>query len=185
MLEQIRNCRNCELCKNQKPLLDFCYNCDVMWVGLSAKKVENIEEAVPLDEKTQSGKVIAEIEHMLSNVKYYKTNVVKCAPLDKNGKLRYPNRTEMDVCMDNLDSEIVNLQPKVVFLLGEKAKNAVERKYNLRFTKGGELFQYEGVIYEKTHFFAIEHPSYVSIYKRKKMNEYKKAVVESIESVLR
>ena len=26
----------------------------------------------------------------------YKTNLVKCPPIDKNGKLRYPNRTEID-----------------------------------------------------------------------------------------
>ena len=38
MIEQIRRCQKCGLCFNQKPLLDTEKECQVFWVGLSAKK---------------------------------------------------------------------------------------------------------------------------------------------------
>ena len=75
MLKEIANCRKCPLCLNQFPLIDKKEECDVMWVGLSAKKVENLEINYPLQEDTNSGKIIKEVEETLSNVKYYKTNL--------------------------------------------------------------------------------------------------------------
>ena len=57
-LEKIENCNKCNLCKNQKPLLDNKTDCDVMWVGLSAKKVSNVIESIPLSNDTNSGKFI-------------------------------------------------------------------------------------------------------------------------------
>ena len=184
IVEQIRKCKKCDLCKNQAPLVEKCKNCDVMWVGLSAKQVGNYKDAVPLDKSTNTGKVIAEIESRNENVQYYRTNVVKCAPLDNEGKLRYPTREELSICMNNLQSEISNLKPKVVFLLGGLAQEAVERKYKVKFKKKKDLFEYEPVVLENTCFFAIEHPSYMTIYKRKHIEDYKKAVVRTIESVI-
>ena len=32
--------------------------CDVMWVGLSAKKVQNINNSIPLENNTNSGKIL-------------------------------------------------------------------------------------------------------------------------------
>lgn len=45
-LEKIENFNKCNLCKNQKPLLDNKTDCDVMWVGLSVKKVSNVIESI-------------------------------------------------------------------------------------------------------------------------------------------
>ena len=174
----------CNLCKNQPPLLEKCKNCDVMWVGLSAKQIDNDTDAVPLDKSTNTGKVIADIEKENENVQYYRTNVVKCAPLDEKGKLRYPTKDELSVCMNNLQSEISNLKPKVVYLLGGLAKEAIERKYKVKFKKKNKMFEYEPVLLENTTIFAIEHPSYMTIYKRKYIEDYKKAVVRTIESVV-
>ena len=42
IIEEICNCQNCNLYKNQLPLTDQLHKSNVMWVGLSAKKVENI-----------------------------------------------------------------------------------------------------------------------------------------------
>lgn len=184
IFDKIKKCESCGLCENQKPLLDSCRKCDVMWVGLSAKMVENVEEASPLDSNTQTGKVISEIEDMVDTLHYYKTNVVKCAPLNDLGKLRYPNRAEIDLCIGNLKQEIDCLNPKIVFLLGGDARSAVERKYKIRFEKKRELFQYKGVSVGSVTFYAVEHPSYVSIYKRKRIDEYKQAIAAAIEEVM-
>ena len=62
MLKNLANCRNCQLYSNQLPLIDKKEECDVMWVGLSAKKVENLKIDYPLGEDTNSGKIIKEVE---------------------------------------------------------------------------------------------------------------------------
>ena len=63
---------------------------DILWVGISAKIGEK-----PLSEATNTGKLVKQIEAACGKPGY-KTNLVKCPPIDKNGKLRYPNRTEID-----------------------------------------------------------------------------------------
>lgn len=37
-MNEIKNCKQCNLCKNQKPLIEKNKKSDIMWVGLSAKK---------------------------------------------------------------------------------------------------------------------------------------------------
>ena len=83
MLKKISKCKKCKLYFNQKPLLDIEKKSEIMWVGLSAKKVASNVEG-PLSTKTSSGKILREIETGLKNkFKTYKTNLVKCLPLDK------------------------------------------------------------------------------------------------------
>ena len=41
-----------------------------MWVGLSAKKVEDVNKTIPLCNDTNSGKIIEEIENKLKNIKW-------------------------------------------------------------------------------------------------------------------
>lgn len=88
-LEKVENCNKCGLCQNQRTLLDKEDRCDVMWVGLSAKRVDDLNNSIPLSNDTNSGKIIELIEHELPDLKFYKTNLVKCLPLDENNKLRY------------------------------------------------------------------------------------------------
>ena len=106
MFEELGRCNSCMLCRNQKPLLDKSGVCDIMWVGLSAKKVENVDTTIPLCNDTNSGKVIELIEESLDGFKFYKTNLVKCLPLDEKNQLRYPTIDEMDSCIKNLLIEI-------------------------------------------------------------------------------
>ena len=53
MIEQIRRCQKCGLCFNQKPLLDVEKECQVFWVGLSAKKKKSNKE-IPLSPETNT-----------------------------------------------------------------------------------------------------------------------------------
>ena len=171
MLKDLADCRKCQLCSNQLPLIDKKEECDVMWVGLSAKKVENLEIDYPLGEDTNSGKIIKEVEDKLPNVKYYKTNLVKCLPLDENGKIRYPNNEEMNACINNLIKEIEILNPKVVFLLGNNVSNFVKKhikKHDIKLN---------------VYFKSIEHPSYIYTYKRKNKHDYINKLINEINSV--
>ncbi len=164
----ISHCTLCSLCQNQPPLLDNAKTCDVMWVGLSAKKVLDVNKNTPLEADTPTGKIIKEIEESLPNVKFYKTNLVKCLPLNEKGKLRYPTKEECLTCLDNLLKEIKELQPKVIVLLGKKVSSYV--------LKGKEQID--------ASFIHALHPSYIYVYKRNSILEYEKKLKQEIEKYL-
>ena len=172
MLTEIENCRKCHLCLNQLPLIDKNEKCDVMWVGLSAKRVEDLEKDYPLGEDTNSGKIIKEVEEKHPNVKYYKTNLVKCLPLNDNDKIRYPNNEEMSACINNLIKEIEFLKPKIIFLLGNNVSNFVEKyikNHNIKLD---------------AHLKKIQHHSYIYTYKRKNKQDYINSIINDIKIVI-
>lgn len=115
MKEKISKCNNCNLCLNQPPLLDNLCKSDIIWVGLSAKRIDNLNKSVPLDNDTNTGRIIQQIEKEMPSFTFYKTNLVKCLPLDENQKLRYPNEDEMNKCINNLLCEIEIVKPKKYF----------------------------------------------------------------------
>lgn len=116
------NCKCCDISERySNPYTKISNTYDILWVGISAKIGEK-----PLSETTNTGKLVKQIEAACGKPGY-KTNLVKCPPVDKNGKLRYPNRTEIDCCFKNLLAEIAEVKPKVVVLLGEKVCSAVEK----------------------------------------------------------
>ena len=113
-------------------------------------------------------KIIKEIEESLPNVKFYKTNLVKCLPLNEKGKLRYPTKEECLTCLDNLLREIKELQPKVIVLLGKKVSSYVlKRKEQIDVS-----------------FIHALHPSYIYVYKRNSILEYEKNLKQEIEKYL-
>lgn len=178
MLETIVKCKKCRLCQHQAPLLDDTKTCQVFWVGLSAKKVTTTDEK-PLSPSTNSGSILCNVEERCEGVDMYRTNLVKCVPLDEDGKLRYPNKKEIDLCLPNLCSEIDELLPRIIFLLGGKVIDAIGRYYSLGFEKWNE-FDYTVTKHKNMYFVPVHHPSYVYVYKRKRISEY----VDGLERVI-
>ena len=172
MKKVIEKCNKCNLCKNQKPLLDKNTKCDVMWIGLSAKKVDNLDDSIPLDNNTNSGKIIEQIENKLPHVCFYKTNLVKCLPLNEKNKLRYPTTEEMNCCIDNLVFEIKELKPKVIFVLGRKTFDFIYKYF--------DTFKLD-----RDKLIYIEHPSYIYVYKRKYIDDYINKVVSICNNELK
>ncbi len=179
MLEEIRHCQKCGLCFNQKPLLDTERQCQVLWVGLSAKKALS-EEEKPLSPQSHTGMLIQKIENAGEMISSYKTNLVKCVPLTEQQKLRYPNKEEMECCFDNLWKEIQVVSPRIVFLLGEKVASFVSARLNMDIQKW-EGYQYPYTEYKGVCYVPIHHPSYIYVYKRKEISQY----VESIQALIR
>lgn len=66
-----------------KILLDFQNNADIMIIGLSAR-IKKYEDEIPLDSRTRSGKIIDAFENIAQKhcMSVYRTNLVKCAPID-------------------------------------------------------------------------------------------------------
>lgn len=182
MIKEIQKCQKCSLCFNQKPLLDVEKECQVFWVGLSAKKIVS-EMEIPLSPVTNTGMIIQKIEEKCKKIITYKTNLVKCLPLTEEQKLRYPNKKEIDSCFENLLHEINTMSPKIVFLLGEKVYSSVEKKIGIKFQKwNGFNFNYKE--YEGVYYVPIHHPSYIYVYKRKKVEEYIKGIEIIINTLL-
>lgn len=169
-MKKLLTCSNCSLCNNQKPLLDNCTSANVMWVGLSAKKVESLFDETPLDANTNTGKIVADIESKFDDLSFYKTNIVKCLPLDDKNKLRYPNSSEMNACYDNFEFELRTIKPNIVFLLGKKVSDFIFKQQK---KSGASIENIEGGwIFNDVTFMAIHHPSYIYVYKRKYINDY-------------
>lgn len=159
MIESISYCQNCGLCKNQSPLLDHTCEGDILWVGLSAKRVKCIDDNRPLGFDTNSGMILEMVEKK-SQRKFYHTNLVKCLPLDQQGKLRYPTDGEMEACILNLFEEIQYINPQIVFTLGNQVDSFIRS-----YIKKNRLAT-------NTNFIKIKHPSYIYVYKRKFIDEY-------------
>ena len=177
-----KQCKTCNLCKTQEPLLDRHKRADVMWVGISAKQVEDIKTTRPLSEESNSGKILGKIESNSEELQYYRTNLVKCPPLTDSGKLRYPNLNEQEACYSNLIGEIDTVKPKVVFMLGLKVSNFLLSKNDIKVDGFESGFNYTGYNVSGIHYVPVHHPSYVYVYKRKKMNAYVNAIKSVIKS---
>lgn len=168
MIDDIFKCTKCPLYLNQSPLLDKVKKADNMWVGLSAKKVDDVKEIIQLDIDTNTGVIIRKIEDKLDNYTFYKTNLVKCLPLDSNNKLRYPNDMEINACIGNLIKESDYVKPKIIFLLGRKVY-----KYVTKYINKHDFDRNINIYY-------IEHPSYIYVYKRKYIDDYVNKVVNIV-----
>lgn len=183
MIDDIYKCSNCDLRLNQLPLLDSSRVINgVFWVGLSAVKSDNIMPITPLSSTTNTGNLIKLIESSCkSNGGFYKTNIVKCLPL--NGcKIRYPSKKEMSICFPHLEYEINTLRPRQVFLLGKSVADFVLNKYGINNLKLDNEFNYSSITLNDIQYIPIHHPSYILVYKRKRLNEYITKIVSLIAS---
>ncbi len=167
-----KTCKACGLSICQGPIHDYLKISNVFWVGLSAVKFEEGEERLPLSPLTASGALISTIEQpFLNKISFYKTNLVKCAPLVGN-KLRYPLEHEMDKCFPNFQWELEKLKPATVFLLGKQVASFVFRKLSDYKPSFNENFTYSSFKIKNINFIPIHHPSYILVYKRKNLNQY-------------
>lgn len=150
----------------------------VMFIGLSAKPDTN-----DLCPTTNTGKLIGMIEQRIaSELGIYRTNAVKCAPLDGAGKLRYPTEAEMLSCLPSLRDEIRTVSPRIIVPLGGQVAKFLLRQIGdgTPFAGFGPDFSYETYSLPFGHAMPIHHPSYVWIYKRKRIEEYVDGVVEGL-----
>lgn len=165
----IEKCNRCSISCNQKPLVENMREADIMFLGISAKFKET-EDEMPLSENTNSGKLIKMIEERLieknNNISCYRSNMVKCVPLNEKGKIRYPDSLEIENCIDNLVYELSIVKPKVVVLLGRLVEKHLKKK----------------IIELGYNTITIYHPSYIHVYRKKEIEKY---VEESSKNILK
>jgi DNA polymerase len=183
-LKHVATCEACNLHWCQRPLLDGFRRADVMWVGLSAKKLDRDTSFMPLAPETPTGSILQEIEGQLLGVRFYKTNLVKCPPLDADGKLRYPDQEEMGICFNNLEYEIRIIRPAIIVLLGLKVANFCFPRLFGHKTALPDNFGYQPKRAGKASFIPVHHPSFINVYRKKQQAAYRNSVGRLIESLL-
>lgn len=165
----ITKCNKCSISCNQKPLVENMKKSDIMFLGISAKMKET-EDEIPLSENTNSGKLIKMIEERLleenNNLLCYRSNMVKCVPLNEEGKIRYPDNLEIENCIENLEYELNIVNPKVVVFLGRLVEKYLKKK----------------IIELGYNVITIYHPSYIYMYRKKEIEKY---VEESSKNILK
>ena len=174
---KIKSCQLCGLSKNQRPAIHQIKSSDIMFIGISSQKNTKDKIFEPLDEKTNSGKFISQIEKLLTGKTFYKTNLVKCAPLDSENKIRSPTQNEITLCFPNLKEEIKNVKPKVIILLGKQVSEAISNNFSLRLKK------YTTTKYGNITIIPIDHPSYIMIYKRKQLRKYLSTIAKLLRNL--
>jgi uracil-DNA glycosylase len=169
-------CKACGLYLNQLPILDESKKSNIFWVGLSSVLITEEDEKMPLSPFTKSGALISKIEKpFLDEISFYKTNVVKCLPLNNN-KIRYPLKHEMEKCYPNLVYEIETLKPNIIFLLGKQVSQFVlEKNFHTSFSLNDD-FNYNSFIFGNVLYVPVHHPSFILVYKRKFIEEYIKGI---------
>ena len=166
---KITKCNKCGISCNQKPLVDNMRKSDIMFLGISAK-IKEKEDEMPLSENTNSGKLIKMIEERLleenNNLLCYRSNMVKCVPLNEKGKIRYPDNLEIENCIENLEYELNIVNPKVVVFLGRLVEKHLKKK----------------IMELGYNTITIYHPSYIHVYRKKEIEKY---VEESSKNILK
>lgn len=178
--KRIKDCNACNLYKNQVPLVQVCLKADVFWVGLSAVKTANTDE-MPLAINTNSGKLVKLIEVPFHNNSFYKTNIVKCLPLENQTKIRYPSTKEMRSCFFHLKEEMTLFKPKIIFLLGTQVAKFILGEFGIKDFTLNKEFDYSTIAIDDFIFVPIHHPSYILIYKRK----YRKNYICGIQNIIK
>lgn len=152
-----------------------------MWVGLSAVAIVDSEDCEPLSASTRSGWLVSSIEaEFTPQISFYKTNLVKCLPLQNTGKIRYPSAPEMAKCYHNLENEVAILEPKLVFLLGKQVASFVGTRVFEHDIGFSNKFEYNGFQSGGTTYVPIHHPSYMLVYGRAMMQSYIAGVCSAI-----
>ena len=155
---KITKCNKCGISCNQKPLVENMKKSDIMFLGISAK-IKEKEDEMPLSENTNSGKLIKMIEERLleenNNLLCYRSNMVKCVPLNEDGKIRYPDNLEIENCIENLEYELNIVKPKVVVFLGRLVEKYLKKK----------------IIELGYNVITIYHPSSIDVYRQKEIEK--------------
>lgn len=155
----------------------------VFFVGLSIKPAR-----MHLDEDTRTGNIIAKIIKNIPLISSIKTNLVKKPPLDRDGKLRYPNYREMTEGWRLLSRDIDEASPQLVVTLGQQVSTFLRLQMGIRPEKSRlpEDFSYRScLLSNNVEMLPVHHPSFIYIYRRKYVNDYVESIVHSIETSLR
>lgn len=129
---------------------------------------------------TRSGGLVRAIASEMTTAKVYYTNLVKCLPL-RNDRIRYPFRSELELCFRNYKAELAQLVPTKVVLFGKQVSDFISDKLNLDFRSPRGDFDFPVARMGGVEFLAAHHPSYVLVYRHRKIDVYKRRIMAFVQ----
>jgi len=128
------NCSKCGLYRK-------CHSPKMKYTGDGKRKVLIIAEGPGKNEDLQGIQLIGDAGQLLRtelsnlgldlDLDFWKTNAVSCRPTTKTDANRAPTRTELKYCKPLVDKTITDLNPDMIWLVGNKA---LESMYMERFS---------------------------------------------------
>ncbi len=164
LIESIKNCDRCELCKTRTHAVPGIGdpNADWLFIGEGPGYYED-QQGEPF--VGPSGKLLDNMMAafgMKRGEKVYIANIVKCRASDGNKKDRPPTREESSKCMPYLDWQIRQIKPKIIVALGRTAAAGL---LNIGDDVGmGSLrgkVHYLSIADRKTPLIVTYHPAYL------------------------
>lgn len=171
-------CEDCTRCSSAKRQWTPAR---IMCIGLSAKP-----NMIDLDVRSRTGKLIAEIEAKAGGDSWHKSNLVKRAPIGRNGKLRYPTHKEMRSCFGVLSLEIAAVAPEIIVCLGTMVSDFLLQQMGegQRFSGFDSKMQYNRYKIGKFTMVPVHHPGYMVAYRQSIIREYVSHICEIVNSEL-
>ncbi len=145
----------------------------IFFVGLSSKNDKVGNQLPAFDVSTNSWKIIQSISDQIGNDWIFTTNLVPFTPL-QDGKIRYPTKQEKIHGFQQLIKNIEDNKPKVVFLFWKEVSDFIFKELQWDQISDWEILK-NGIL-----FIAVQHPSYIFVYKRKCIQEYVQWIVDKI-----
>ncbi len=145
-------------------------NADILFIGLAPGRYGADKTGKPFT-KDASGKIfqtalsLAEISMEPNGIdqreellKAYVTNLVKCNPRDEKGNNRYPTTSEIENCLEYLQTELELINAPVVVPLGKLSTEYVTGQ------KCGKLSSLHNIPIRMENYWCVPfiHPSYVA-----------------------
>lgn len=145
-----------------------------VWLSHKSDKDKNVLDAFCTT--TASWKLIHSIKNQ-TETSIHLANLVKWVPLDKDNKIRYPSDIEKQIWLRELKNEILIYKPTKIFLFGKQVSDV--------FMKDQDIEKIHETLYkfQDTYIISVEHPSFISVYKRDYIEQYCKNILYLIDDI--
>ena len=154
LAEKIRNCQKCPLSQTRKKAVpgEGNHNSIVMFVG-EAPGGDEDREGLPFIGR--AGQLFTRILQsvQIERKDVFITNIVKCRPPEN----RNPNKSEIEICLPYLESQIALINPKIIVTLGSVPTKCLLSTDDAISRLRGQWFTWLGGI----KIFPMFHPSYL------------------------
>lgn len=154
LADTIRKCQKCHLSRTRKMAVpgEGNPNSIVMFVG-EAPGGDEDREGLPFIGR--AGQLFTRILQsvQIDRKSVFITNIVKCRPPEN----RNPNKSEIDLCLPYLESQIALINPKIIVTLGSVSAKCLLNSEEAISRLRGKWFSWTGGI----KIFPMFHPSYL------------------------
>jgi len=150
----------------------------IAWVGISAQRDHAGKPVAPLAPTTPTGQVVEKIIQLCpAGTLHEKANFIDQILIDDDQRLRAPRRDELAQGADRFSGILESRARDLFVFFGGHIRSAFEFHCKVKF-KNDIVHTICG-----SRVAFVNHPSYVRIYRAKRMDEYIRSVASLVSSL--